>query len=59
MISNYLVIITTSMWTNYNNGVRNYCGHLLAEGLIKNQKLDDILLTPTTKDDVHDELISA
>ena len=48
-----------SMWTNYSKGVRNYCGHLLTEGLIKNQKLDDILLTPTTKDDIHDELISA
>ena len=47
------------MWTNYSKGVRNYCGHLLTEGLIKNQKLDDILLTPTTKDDIHDELISA
>lgn len=47
------------MWTNYNKGVRDYCGHLLADGLIKNQKLDQILLTPTTKDDVHDELISA
>lgn len=48
-----------SMWTNYNNGVRDYCGHLLPDGLLKNQKLDEIKLTPTTKDDVHDELISA
>jgi phosphoribosylaminoimidazole-succinocarboxamide synthase len=50
---------STSMWTNYAKGVRNYCGHLLPEGLQKNQKLDEILLTPTTKDDTHDELISA
>ena len=49
----------SSMWTNYNNGVRDYCGHLLPDGLLKNQKLDNIKLTPTTKDDVHDELISA
>lgn len=47
------------MWTNYNKGVRNYCGHVLPEGLIKNQVLDDIKLTPTTKSDLHDELISA
>lgn len=47
------------MWTNYSKGVRDYCGHALVEGLIKNQKLDEILLTPTTKDDIHDELISA
>ena len=33
--------------------------HLLPDNLIKNQKLDSIKLTPTTKDDVHDELISA
>ena len=50
---------STSMWTNYEKGVRDYCGHLLPEGLKKNQKLDEIKLTPTTKDDVHDELISA
>jgi phosphoribosylaminoimidazole-succinocarboxamide synthase len=39
--------------------VRNYCGHILPEGLIKNQQLDEIKLTPTTKSDEHDELISA
>eukprot|EP00968_Pinguiococcus_pyrenoidosus_P009911 scaffold770_cov255-Pinguiococcus_pyrenoidosus.AAC.64 len=49
----------TSMWTHYNKGVRNYCGHALPDGLVKNQKLAANLLTPTTKDDVHDELISA
>lgn len=49
---------STSMWTNYAKGVRDYCGHLLSEGLIKNQKLDENKLTPTTKDDKHDELIS-
>lgn len=49
----------TSMWTNYANGVRNYCGHIIPEGLLKNQKLGSNLLTPTTKDDLHDELISA
>jgi phosphoribosylaminoimidazole-succinocarboxamide synthase len=50
---------STSIWTNYNAGVRQYCGHTLPEGLVKNQKLEQNLLTPTTKDDVHDELISA
>ena len=47
----------TSMWTNYANGLRNYCGHHLPEGLVKNQKLPEVLLTPTTKG-VTDELIS-
>lgn len=50
---------STSLWTNYNKGVRLYCGHNLPDGLKKNQKLEKVLLTPTTKDDTHDELISA
>mmetsp|Transcript_29255 Transcript_29255/g.38464 ORF Transcript_29255/g.38464 Transcript_29255/m.38464 type:complete len:378 (+) Transcript_29255:65-1198(+) len=49
----------TSMWMNYKKGVRQYCGHSLPEGLVKNQKLESNLLTPTTKDSEHDELISA
>jgi phosphoribosylaminoimidazole-succinocarboxamide synthase len=50
---------STSIWTNYQKGMRFYCGHSLPEGMVKNQKLEKNLLTPTTKDDVHDELISA
>ena len=47
----------TSLWTNYNNGVREYCGHVFPEGLVKNQKLERNLVTPTTKGET-DELIS-
>lgn len=47
----------TSMWTHYNDGDREYCGHLLPEGLKKNQKLSTPLVTPTTKG-ATDELIS-
>ena len=47
----------TSIWKNYEKGVRNYCGHHLPDNMVKNQKLHRILLTPTTKDE-HDELIS-
>ena len=47
----------TSIWKNYEKGCRNYCGHKLPDNMIKNQKLSNILLTPTTKDE-HDELIS-
>lgn len=50
---------STSIWKNYEKGVRQYCGHSLPEGMMKNQKLEMQLLTPTTKDDEHDELISA
>lgn len=49
---------STSLWTHYSKGVRNYCGHDIPDNLKKNQKLGLNLLTPTTKDDVHDELIS-
>jgi len=50
----------TSIAKNYFNGVRKYCGHDLPDGLRKNQKLPmGNLLTPTTKSDEHDELISA
>ena len=47
----------TSIWKNYEKGVRDYCGHQLPDNMIKNQKLHKTLLTPTTKDE-HDELIS-
>jgi phosphoribosylaminoimidazole-succinocarboxamide synthase len=50
---------STSIWKNYEKGVRSYCGHNLSDGMTKNQILAKCLLTPTTKDDVHDELISA
>ena len=49
----------TSIWKNYQNGVRNYCGHPLPDGMMKNQKLERNLLTPTTKEEEHDRPISA
>jgi len=49
---------STSIWKNYQNGVRNYCGHTLPEGMVKNQKLTENLLTPTTKEEEHDRPIS-
>lgn len=44
----------TSLWTVYNKGVRNYCGNGLPDGLVKNQKLTENILTPTTKAADHD-----
>ncbi|ONI35256.1 hypothetical protein PRUPE_1G526100 [Prunus persica] len=44
----------TSLWTVYNNGVRNYCGNALPDGLAKSQKLPANILTPTTKAADHD-----
>jgi phosphoribosylaminoimidazole-succinocarboxamide synthase len=49
---------STSIWKNYQNGVRNYCGHDLPEGMTKNQKLERNILTPTTKEEDHDRPIS-
>ena len=49
---------STSLWTVYNNGDREYCGNILPEGLIKNQKLESNMLTPTTKEEHHDRPIS-
>ena len=50
---------STSIWKNYQKGVREYCGHSLPDGMVKNEKLKTQLLTPTTQDTEHDELISA
>jgi phosphoribosylaminoimidazole-succinocarboxamide synthase len=48
----------TSAWVNYNKGVRDFCGNILPEGMVKNQKFISPIVTPTTKSDKHDELIS-
>lgn len=44
----------TSLWTHYNKGIRNYCGNVLPDGMVKNQKLPENILTPTTKAADHD-----
>lgn len=49
---------STSLWTVYNNGSRNYCGNELPEGLVKNQQLQEPMLTPTTKEKDHDRPIT-
>lgn len=49
----------TALWTQYQKGLRAYCGHRLPEGLKKNQALPEVILTPTTKEAEHDRPISA
>ncbi len=49
---------STSAWVNYHNGMREFCGNTLPEGLKKNQRFDLPIITPTTKSDEHDRLIS-
>lgn len=41
--------ITGSMWRAYEKGGREFCGIQLPDGLEKNQKLDELLITPSTK----------
>jgi phosphoribosylaminoimidazole-succinocarboxamide synthase len=54
----------TSIWQNYKPQLNTsdrfitFCGHNLRPGYNKNDKLDEILLTPTTKSDEHDRPIS-
>lgn len=41
--------ITGSMWRAYSKGEREFCGITLPEGLKKDQKLPELLITPSTK----------
>lgn len=41
--------ITGSMWRAYSRGEREFCGQLLQDGLSKDQRLDELLITPSTK----------
>ncbi len=49
---------STSAWVNYAKGVRNFCGNKLPEGMTKNQKFAQPIVTPTTKFEEHDRNIS-
>jgi len=53
-------VSSTSIWTAYEKGIRDYCGHRLPEGLRKHERLAEPILTPTTKAEQgeHDELTS-
>ncbi len=50
----------TSAWYNYKNGVREFCGNTLPEGMTEHQKFETPIITPTTKapKGEHDESIS-
>jgi phosphoribosylaminoimidazole-succinocarboxamide synthase len=41
--------ITGSMWRAYTKGERKFCGITLPEGLTKDQKLPELIITPSTK----------
>jgi phosphoribosylaminoimidazole-succinocarboxamide synthase len=48
----------TSIWTQYQKGVRSYCGHALPEGMKKNERLAKNIITPTTKETTHDRPVT-
>lgn len=59
IVRGYITGVTsTALWTNYNNGQRNFGDFTLPEGMKKNQKLPEPVLTPTTKSDLGDKNVS-
>lgn len=53
-------VTTTSIWRHYEAGSRRYAGHVLPDGMRKNQPLPRPLVTPSTKaaKGAHDETVS-
>ncbi len=57
VVRDYLTGSTeTSVYTAYSRGEREFCGNSLPDGLVKNDKLPETILTPSTKpeDGSHD-----
>lgn len=60
VMRSYLTGVTsTSIWRAYERGDRVFCGHPLPDGMKKNQRLPQALLTPSTKADKGDHDVSA
>ena len=51
-------VTSTSLWTHYKDGKRDFGNFTLPEGLKKNQKLTEPVFNPTTKSDEHDRPIT-
>jgi phosphoribosylaminoimidazole-succinocarboxamide synthase len=49
---------STSIWTHYKEGGRNFCGNPLPDGMKKHQKLEKAILTPSTKAEHGDHDVS-
>jgi fusion protein PurCD len=48
--------LTGSMWRGYQAGKRKLSDALVPDGMVKNQKFDSPILTPTTKDEFDTEI---
>ena len=49
---------STSLWTHYAAGERDYCGVAFPDGMRKNDRLARNVVTPTTKAADHDAPVS-
>jgi len=59
VIRGYITGVTsTSLWSHYQNGKRNFGNFTLPEGIKKNQKLAEPVFTPSTKFEKHDRTLS-
>ena len=59
VVRGYLTGVTdTAIWTRYGKGQRDFGGLTLAGGMKKNQKLPEPLFDPTTKETVHDRVLT-
>ncbi len=61
VVRGYLTGVTsTSVWTHYKNGERNFCGNALPDGMKQDQKFEKPILTPSTKAEHggHDESVA-
>lgn len=60
IVRGYITGVTdTSLWTVYSKGQRDFGDFRLPDGMVKNQKLSEPVLTPTTKSDLGDENINS
>jgi phosphoribosylaminoimidazole-succinocarboxamide synthase len=50
---------STSIWVHYEQGKREFCGHKLPDGMQKHQRLEQPILTPSTKAVKGDHDVSA
>jgi len=59
IVRGYITRVTsTSLWTHYQDGKRDFGNFTLPEGLKKNQKLVEPVFTPSTKFEEHDRTLS-
>ena len=59
IVRGYITGVTsTSLWTHYQAGKRDFGNFVLPEGMKKNQKLPEPVFTPSTKFEEHDRTLS-